>query len=202
VVPLQQRLGESFDHDRGEMRRPMMRKRLTQGAVLGFAVLVGAAVVLFATIGANAGLSKSGNANAQSSTGRAYFVHGKLTYPAEIAAKIDSLNNALDSCYRANGATKTSIPQGGWTYDDPNGTATAACSAQQNAVNAFANSATLTALGQAAAPLVSVFSSCLRASGVIPATDEFRVDTHSAAYQAAADSCSAKANAAEGVSAP
>ena len=179
-----------------------MRKRLLQGTVLGLAVLVGAAVILLATVGANAGSSKSTNSNTPTAAGKAYFVHGKLTYPPGIAAKIDSLNNALDACYRANGATKTAIPEGGWTYNDPNGTAVAACSAEQNAVNAYANSPALQAVGQAADPLVQAFSTCLRASGVIPATDEFRVDTHSDAYQAAADSCSAKANAAAGVGAP
>lgn len=179
-----------------------MRKRLTQGVVLGFTVLVAAAVVLFATIGANAGSSKSADAKALAGTGKAYFVHGKLTYPPGIAAKIATLNNALDACYRANGAPRVSIPEGGWTYDDPNGTAAAACSAQQNAVNALADGPTLTAIGQAAGPLVDAFTSCLRATGVVPATDEVRVDTHSAAYQSAADSCSAKANAAAGVSAP
>lgn len=70
---------------------------------------------------------------------RPLFVHGMLNYPPKVRARIDTLNDQLDSCLIHHGATRVQLGRG-WTYRDPGLIASAACAVQQEAVNAYANS--------------------------------------------------------------
>jgi len=130
---------------------------------------------------------------------QAYYQHGELTMPAALATRTAQLNDALDSCYLANGATHVPFDNGGYTYDDPNGVAKSACAARQAAVDAYAQSPEMAGFNQGVQPLANAFWSCLQGAGVLPASDLQRANTRSASFVAAADRCSAKANSSVGV---
>ena len=95
-------------------RRSFGRKRMAAfGATLG--------VVLVAAIGWQA--LQTTYASAVSTTA---FVNGTLNYPAAVRHEIDRLDNALDQCMLLHGATRVALGMG-WTYDDPQLRASAAC---------------------------------------------------------------------------
>ena len=179
-----------------------MKTNRSKAVAVVLAAAVGVAVVLYGTLVASASRPDSSLKHGQKLGAQAYFEHGKLRFPPGIAGRIDSLNQALDSCYLAHGATKVPLQNGGWTYADAKGAAAAACSSQQDAVNGFANGPVMQGAAAGAAPLVHAFYTCLGRSSGVPKTDDVQFDSSSPAYRAAADRCSASANAAVGVSAP
>jgi hypothetical protein len=109
-----------------------------------------------------------------------------------------SLNGALDVCLTSHGAPRVSIAGGGWTYQDPNGVAQAACQSQQDAVNTFADGPELAGVTQGIQPLMKAFWSCMYRTGVVPKNPDVQVDIYSTAMRAGEDACSAEANRAFG----
>jgi hypothetical protein len=179
-----------------------MKTNRSKVAVLALAAIACVAVVLYATLGASASRPASAFARGQKLGAGAYFAHGKLRFPSAIADRIDALNGALDACYLSHGAKRVPLQNGAWTYADPAGAAATACSVQQDAVNAFANGAVMRGAASAATPLLQAFYACLGNSPAVPKTDDVQFDASAQAYRAAAEACSAHANAAVGVSAP
>jgi hypothetical protein len=96
---------------------------------------------------------------------RRAFVNGILNYSPAVRAKIDRLNNSLDSCLLRNGATRI-VAGRGWTYNDPRGAAGKACSGEQNAVNTYANSAEMRQANQELAPALRAYSACMQKHGI------------------------------------
>ena len=178
-----------------------MRTTTIRGAVLAVALVVAASVTLVATLGAQARPTRGGSAAfaaGQSLASGASWVHGKFQYPPAIAARIASLNGALDVCLTSHGAPRVSIAGGGWTYQDPNGVAQAACQSQQDAVNTFANGAEMAGVTQGIEPLMKAFWACMYRTGVVPKNPDVIVDLYSTAIKAGEDACSAEANRAFG----
>jgi hypothetical protein len=83
-----------------------------------------------------------------------------------VQAKIDRLNDDLDSCLLAHGARRVALAGGGWTYTDPGGRPSAACAAVQARVNAYADSPDVRAAAAAVMPAVEAYARCLEAHGV------------------------------------
>ncbi len=178
-----------------------MRTTTIRGAVLAAALVVAASVTLVATLGAQARPTQAGSAAfaaGLSLAGEAFWAHGKLQDPPAIAAHIASLNGALDVCLTSHGAPRVSIAGGGWTYQDPNGVAQAACQSQQDAVNTFADGAEMAGVTQGIQPLMEAFWSCMYSTGVVPKNPDVVVDIYSTAVRAGEDACSAEADRAFG----
>jgi len=178
-----------------------MRTTTIRGAVLAVALVVAASVTLVATLGAQARPTQGGSAAfaaGQSLASGASWVHGKFQYPPAIAARIASLNGALEVCLESHGAPRVSIAGGGWTWPDPNGVAQAACQSQQDAANTFADGPEMAGVTQGAQPLMDAFWSCMYRTGVVPKNPDVIVDIYSTAVRAGEDACSAEANLAFG----
>lgn len=188
-----------------------MWRMTTRKAILGAAtVVVVASVALAATLGARAMPTRGSSAAfalGQRLGAGAYWAHGQFHDPPAIASRISSLNNALDACLTSHGATRVTVAGGGYTYRDPNGSATAACRAQGDAVMAFANGPEMAGESQATRPLMQAYWSCMASRGLTPANPNadnhsVQIDTQSRAFKAGEDACSAAANSQFGVSVP
>jgi len=199
VVPVEQRLGQPFDHYVGNVRRDPMQKTTIRGAVLAAVLAVAISVALVATLGAHARPTQAGSAAFAAGlrlAPEASWVHGKFQDPPAIAAQVASLNGALDECLTSHGAPRVSIAGGGWTYQDPNGAAQAACKSQGDAANAFSHGAEWAGLMQGTGPLFDAFWSCMDRTGVVPKNAPVDFDIYSPAVKAGEDACSAEANTA------
>ncbi len=181
-----------------------MKRTFTRAIILTSASLVAIGVALFATLGAGARGSTSAAhsyATGKALGGHAFFSHGRLQYPKDIANQFDNLNGVLDSCYLSHGATKVASPDGSWTYSDPGSVAQPACVGAQDAVNAFANGPEMAGFSVAVAPLTRAFWACMIATGVVPPLNvDGNVDTTTTGFKTGADACSTKANNKIGVS--
>ena len=172
-----------------------MRTTTIRGAVLAAALVVAVSVALVATLRAHATQADSAEfAAGLSLAPEASWVHGKLQDPPAIAARIASLNGALDVCLTSHGAPRVGIAGGGWTYNDPHGVAQAACQSQVDAVNTFDHSDEMAGVRQGSQPLMDAFWSCMDRTGVIPKNPDVIADLQATAVKAGEDACSAGAN--------
>ena len=176
-----------------------MRTTTLRGVVLAAVLAVAVSVALVATLGAHARPTQAGSAAFAAGLSLAHeasWVHGKLQDPPAIAAQMATLNGALDVCLTSHGAPRVAIAGGGWTYQDPNGVAQAACKSQQDAVNTFADGPEMAGESQGIQPLMNAFWSCMYRTGVVSKNPDVMVDLQSAAVKAGEDACSVEANTA------
>lgn len=178
-----------------------MRRMFMFGVPLTVVALTAAVVVLLGAVGTSASLGPEFKAG-KAAAAKAYFLHGKLVAPTAIATKIQRLNKKLDACYLSHGATHQPFDNGGFTYRDKGGAAQSACTNEQDAVNAYAESAEMQGFSAGVEALGRAFWTCLAGSGVLPTDDHQVADTGSSAFRAAADSCSTQANSSFGTTAP
>jgi hypothetical protein len=127
-------------------------------------IVLAAAVAVLGLVGAGIAATVFG--------GGSRIENGRLVLPARVASEMARLNNALDRCYLANGATRVPLDRG-WTYDDPHSTAQRACAQEQQAVNTFGDGPEMAAAERAAAPLLAAFWNCVQASKAVPYTSAF-----------------------------
>ena len=178
-----------------------MQKKTIRGAVLTAAVAVAVSVALVATLGAHARPTREGSAAFEAGLSLApgaSWVHGKLQDPPAIAAQMASLNGALDVCLTSHGAPRVPIAGRGWTYNDPNGVAKAACKSEQAADETFFDGPEMAGVKQGVEPLMDAFWSCMDRTGVVPKNAPVDFDIYSPAVKAGEDACSAEANRAFG----
>jgi hypothetical protein len=81
-----------------------------------------------------------------------------------VQARIDQLNQELDTCLLANGAKRVALERG-WTYTNPGGDPAAACAGVQARVNAYADSEEYRQAVEAVMPAVHAYSACLEREG-------------------------------------
>lgn len=177
-----------------------MRTTTNRGAVLAAVLAVAVSVALVAALGAHARPTRAGSAAFAAGlrlAPEASWVHGKFQDPPAIAARIASLNGALDLCLTSHGAPRVRVASGEWTWPDPNGIAKAACQSQADAINTFDKSDEMAGLWQGSQPLMDAFWSCMDRTGVFK-NPGVVVDLQSTAVRAAEDACSAEANRAFG----
>jgi hypothetical protein len=86
-----------------------------------------------------------------------------------VQARVDSLNAELDQCLLGNGAKRIPLERG-WTYTDPGGRPSAACTDAQARVNSYANSEEYRQAVAAVLPAVQAYSECLQDNGVAQAS--------------------------------
>lgn len=122
-------------------------------------------------IGLLAGAALVGGHLARSSSGPLRGTpQNSFGFSKVVQAKIDRLNSQLDRCLLAHGAKRVPLGGGGWRYTDPGGRPSAACTAVEHRVRAFAKSPQMRAAVAAITPAGGAFARCLEVHGVLRAT--------------------------------
>ena len=157
------------------LRRPVLhRRRLALVGVVALATTGGAVAAVTVLTGGS-------------------MDHGTLRLAEPIHKRMAELNGVLDSCYLSNGAKRVSAGRG-WTYLDPSGKASAACTVEQKGVNDFADSPTVREAQAVAAPVLARYWSCMTTTVPALAVATTVIDVNSPVVRDAEERCSATAN--------
>lgn len=188
----------------------LMSRRLVPMALVVLAATL-AALAVWQTADRTSPSQAVGEVSPQSQTvaaldfGGPAIVDGVVQLPLPVRREAEALERRLETCMNVNGAKKIPVDIHGFTFDDPNGSASKACSGVLNALDAFQKSPAFRAADSATEPIARSLAACIdqeigrRGLGGAPnhATNpDVSVDAWRAALQTIEQGCTSTTNSA------